>query len=62
MTIIRARDLGTGPHRKWGSALNGTHAGVIPPLERIGRTRKLGGRGCPVCKETDFHCDCEVTQ
>lgn len=58
MTI--ARDLGTGPHKPFGSALPPHAGGKAPPIPRVGRTVKPRSLGpCKVCGERRFFCECE---
>jgi hypothetical protein len=58
---ILARDLGDGPHRPFGSALGGKHAGQLERLPRIGRTVKPRAAGpCKVCGERRFFCEHEL--
>lgn len=61
---IRARDLGDGPHRPFGSALQGVHGNdPLKAPELIGRTVKPRSAGpCGVCGERRFFCDCDDAQ
>lgn len=60
--IVRACDLGDGPHRPFGSALQGIHS--VDPLkapELVGRTRRLRSEPpCPSCgNKSAWRCNCE---
>jgi hypothetical protein len=61
---ILARDLGDGPHKAFGSALGGKHAGQVERLPRIGRTRRLMSEPpCQSCgNKSAWRCDCEVSE
>jgi hypothetical protein len=60
---ILARDLGDGPHRPFGSALQSGKYGAghveRPPI--IGRTRRLRSEPpCPSCgNKSAWRCECE---
>lgn len=63
MKPVLARDLGNGPHRAFGSALDArTDQRIETPeliTERLIRPRSMGP--CKLCGERRFICDCVVS-